>query len=351
MNYYRKDGCLMKILTDFHHPDLYWSFVLTMERRLGWEVYRVIGMEWFDKGYWQFEKFWAGNRFAKMFLALDPTNAPGDQTNPVRKPDRNLFTHWIREDERHPGYDIKMVTIEQAREIEFDYVMATVPHNQEGFKRFADEIGAGFIVQVGNAEHNIDWSLDPIVLNSTARELKGKTKSLDYDQEIDPSFSYEPLPEKGEIASFHIDWNQQNLDMFFEVAAHLPMYEFQSYGNLGLYLIKTADVAQKMKESRILWHTKHVGDGWGHVIHGAMAIGRPLIGKKSYYKNRIAWRCWTPANSIDIEGMSPRTVAVELQSAMEDPDRLQLMGMASRDIWERYIDYERDAESIERLLT
>jgi hypothetical protein len=346
----------MRVLVDFHHPDLYWSFILSMERRLGWEVYRMIGMEWYDRGYWEFEKFWAGDRFAKMFLPISRGEAPGDRTNPVRSPDIDMGTHWLRNDERHPGYQTKMVTMEQARAMGFDVVIATVPHNQQGFKRFAYEIGARFALQVGNAEHYIDWDLDPLVMISTTvdttevQSALRKKRAIRYDQEIDPCFSYSPVPKEGEVASFHIDWNQQNLDLFFKVAADMPEQDFQSYGNLGLYLTSTPAVADAMKKTRVIWHTKHVGDGWGHVIHGAMAIGRPLIGKKSYYKDRLADRCWTPSNSLIIDSMPPAKVVRALRGLLAEPDILQRMGDASRAIWDDYIDYERDAAAIGNLL-
>lgn len=48
----------MRVLADYHHHDLFESLAILFEDRLGWELYRPIGMEWFDEGYWNFERAW-----------------------------------------------------------------------------------------------------------------------------------------------------------------------------------------------------------------------------------------------------------------------------------------------------
>lgn len=42
----------MKVLADHHHDDLYESLRILFEDRLGWELYRPIGTEWYTEGYW-----------------------------------------------------------------------------------------------------------------------------------------------------------------------------------------------------------------------------------------------------------------------------------------------------------
>jgi hypothetical protein len=43
----------MKIFTDLHHNDLYYALISLFEKRLGYEVYRPIGLDWFHNGYWK----------------------------------------------------------------------------------------------------------------------------------------------------------------------------------------------------------------------------------------------------------------------------------------------------------
>ena len=349
----------MKVLVDFHHPDLYWSFVLTMERRLGWQVYRTIGMEWFNENYWEFEKFWAGDKFAQMFLPLYPDGTPADYLkyyDITAKPhvghDILIENHWERPDPRH-DYTFKMVTLEQARDQDWDIVMATVPHNQKGFAKFAKEKKAKIVFQVGNAEHPIDWAYKPLAIISTLLDpgVGNRKRFIHYDQEIDPSFSWTPLPEYGSISSFVLEWtNKSDLEKFLYTADHWPEHQFGMFGAFGNYLTTTDAVAEAMKGSRAIWHSKAIGDGWGHVIHGACAVGRPLIGVRNYYRGRIADRLWTPDNSLDISIMPKQQVAGMVKNLLVDEDRLQSMAVASRALFDKYIDYERDAENIRKLL-
>jgi hypothetical protein len=41
------------VFTDFHHASLLQSFILLFEKRLGGNVFRPIGMEWAEKGFWK----------------------------------------------------------------------------------------------------------------------------------------------------------------------------------------------------------------------------------------------------------------------------------------------------------
>ncbi|GAJ22582.1 unnamed protein product, partial [marine sediment metagenome] len=46
--------------------------------------------------------------------------------------------------------------------------------------------------------------------------------------------------------------------------------------------------AKVMRTSSFIWHLKSQGDGYGFVVHQAVACGRPLIVKKHYYAGQFA---------------------------------------------------------------
>lgn len=46
-------------------------------------------------------------------------------------------------------------------------------------------------------------------------------------------------------------------------------------------------LADTMKASRFIWHTKAGGDGYGHVVHNIAAVGRPMLVKKQYYAGKL----------------------------------------------------------------
>ena len=127
----------MKVLSDYHHGDLYESLAMLFEDRFGFELYMPIGMEWFDAGIWQHEKHFHGNEIAHQYL---------DQWGS----DKNCGDHWEREDWQHTGRVLKQVTLEQFRAQKFDIVLATLTENEAGLHRVAKEVGAKFGMQLGN---------------------------------------------------------------------------------------------------------------------------------------------------------------------------------------------------------
>jgi len=46
----------VRVLADYHHGALYYSFHLLFEERLGFELYRPIGYEWFKRGFWKYSR-------------------------------------------------------------------------------------------------------------------------------------------------------------------------------------------------------------------------------------------------------------------------------------------------------
>ena len=133
----------MNVLADKHHAGLYHSLQL-LAKRLGWTLYTPTGHEWWDEWVWSFGRSTYGDdRLARQFLG------------------------WTDEDPEFPGVPINYVTLEEARKMDWAYVIASVPDNEAGFHKFAQEHGAQYVVQAGNTGQYIDWSRDPIVLSSS----------------------------------------------------------------------------------------------------------------------------------------------------------------------------------------
>ena len=100
----------MRFLIDYHHSDLFESHFLLLEP-LGIEIWRPIGMEWFHEGIWQFEKEWHGDAVAHQYLDIwDSDVDSGDVI--------------YRDDVTHPGRTFRMVTLERARQMEWDGVIS-----------------------------------------------------------------------------------------------------------------------------------------------------------------------------------------------------------------------------------
>jgi hypothetical protein len=333
----------MRLLIDFHHPTLWESYNLTFVDRFGWDIYRPVGMEWFNKGYWQHEKFWANDQFAKMFL-------------PHREGDIIHDGYSERSDPNNLGRTFKMVTVDQARDTDFDWVISSVPGNHLGFSTFAKENGAKSAVQIGNNEHTLTWGYTDLVLDSTSthRAPAGQEhKHLLYDQEIDMGlYGNAAFSPSGPISSLLLVWHDDaaGLRFFQDVAAAFPD-RFALYGQAGRELFNNTQVATEMAKSLAIWHTKKIGDGWGHTIHSAMAMGRPVIANNSYYTGQRASRLLDDNLGVfDIAGKTVQEVVRRIRNIDEDGMWI-FMGELNRKRFRDVVDYERDAENILRAMS
>lgn len=340
----------MRILADYHHSDLFESLALLFEDRFGWELYRPIGMEWFHEGYWQFEKKWHGDAVAKQYLEL--WGSDGDA----------FIDFWVRSDNTHPGRIYKMVTLEQARALKPDIILATLPDNEAGLKRFADEVGAHYGVQIGNQWQQTDWSAAEFGMVSSTLEALPPKPHVIYHQEFRLSdFRYEAPTGFGPVRSF-VNCFQETPEYpnFQQIARGGPEFAWEVYGALGSgvadeftmgNLNSTPSVAEHMRGSGIIWHAKHWSDGYGHVIHNAFASGRPVFGYERYYKDKLAGPLWVNGvTSFDVEGMTHDDVYRDLRALRDNPERYREHCEAVRQRFDDVVSFDEDAAAIKRML-
>lgn len=333
----------MKILADFHHPDLYESYLLTLQDRLGYDVYRMIGLEWYDAGLWSFEKAWAGDTFAQRSLSL-------------RETDTLVGDHYERVDERHPGRVFKMLTLEQAIAMtDINYILTSVTDNHHSFRPFVKaNKKLKHIIQMGNNEHHVNWDHHMVALVGTEAEIPKFVSYVRYSPEFDTEnlFKFTPVPVDGPISSFLLVWHLQRtetLGMFNYVRENVDR-EFKMFGEEGVPLDTEPLMAKNMQEAAAFWHTKPVGDGYGFVIHQAAAIGRPIIGNRKYYLNCRAKFLWDPDSTLDIDSMKPETVAKAVEGLLADPERMIRMGERANEVFRAHVNFDEDAENIKKLL-
>jgi hypothetical protein len=328
----------VRVLVDKHHADLFHALQLLFEDRFGWTLYTPIGHEWWDEGYWRFGEGYGDDRLAAQFL--QPANL-------------HVTNEGLGWDGHYPDRPILVVTLDQARAMTWDYVVATVDDNQRGFRRFADEVGAKYVLQVGNTGQYVDWSLDPLAIVSSEMPIKGRGVLV--HQEIDQSiYRQYPLPmDRTVIRSFVNCFPTSGCwPPFLEGEMLLPDFTVTAHGIDGPDgNVETAEhIAQLMASAGWGWHDKQQGDGFGHVLHDWAAIGRPLIGHGAHYRGLMGEMFWDDlATCIDLD----RHTMAEAMSLVRDitKDRTKHEDMAA-EIRRRFetIDYEAEAESVRRLL-
>jgi hypothetical protein len=260
------------------------------------------------------------------------------------------------------------VSVEQARALGLDLVLATVDHDHEGLHRFASEAGAHFGIHIGNVRWDITqdrWDLAELALVSTALPFTPPVPHVTVRQEFSlVDFRPAPPPRRDPfVVSSFVNCFAENTSAythFRAVASKAPEHDWRVYGaygsvfpdeyaagNLGV----CADVGAAMRASDVIWHTKAWSDGFGHVIHNAFAIGRPVLGIASYYVNQLAGPLWVEGvTSFDIGGRSPEET-LSLVARLRDDEDLHLRvcedsAARFRDI----VDFRAEAEDVRRLL-
>ena len=316
------------VLADKHHSGLYHSLQL-LARRLGWNLYTPAGMAWWNEDYWAFGRStYNDDRLAQQFL-MHVAGVDGNGPIP---------------DGEFPDWPIPTVTLEQARQIDWDYVIASVPDNEQGFARFAREMGAQYVVQVGNTGQYVDWSLDPLVLSSS--EFDPGSRGIRYHQEMDP-VPFVP-PHEGRVhlrlaASFVNCMPSMGYcwDQLQKAQESMPISVYGIDGPQGI--IKPYSVLiELMGEYGWGWHDKAQGDGFGHVIHSWAAVGRPLIGHGAHYAGKMGSVFWQPDTSIDLAfGVEAAVERIRSTSVAIHTE----MCRAIREEFDK-IDYAAEAEAI-----
>lgn len=277
----------MNIFCDYHHGGLYKSLKVLLEDRLGHKLYRPIGLDWFDEGYWKIaEPYNNAPETIGQFLGINHLGF--DKM-------KNLNGNHYVEDEIYYVRDInekiyhKGITLKKFKEMQFDVVISSYqPHDypyEDLVKKYQPK--AKLVAQIGNI--NQGTHIKNVMASSLEFYPQEGQRVIYYHQEFDTEvYKYlEPKP-SNKITSF------VNLlpepQVFDEYKNSLPEYNFKAYGsccpdgNMGT----PEGIAQEMADSLFGWHIKPGGDGFGHVIHNWFACGRPVILWKSPYFGKMA---------------------------------------------------------------
>ena len=305
----------MNVLVDRHHAGLFHSLQL-MARRFGWTLYTPTGHDWWDEGVWSFGR----GTYPDDRLAVQYLNAP-------HEPD-NEFPEW----------PIAFVTLAQAREMDWAFVVATLQDNQHGFAAFARERGAQYVYQVGNTGQWVDWSLDPLALISSEVPIYGR--GIRYHQEMDP-IEFRPYEQIGWAASFVNCMPQMGPCWDLLQQATIPV---ALYGIDSEVIKPNTRLVDLMASVGWGWHDKGQGDGFGHVIHSWAAVGRPLIGHAGHYAGKMAEHLWRDGDTCIDLGLHSVEEACEIVRSMS-VERHREMCAAIRAEFDT-IDYDREADQI-----
>lgn len=310
------------------------------------EVYRPIGLEWYEQGYWAIND---QLDTAKQFLSLDQSFVPEDGTPPL-----NIAYH-----EREPGVHYcadpgsssfhRACTLDYFKNNQFDFVIASIPEHvpiyRELIRQFQPK--AKLIVQMGNNWDIKQYAGQNVLASITPVEAPG-VNALFYHQEFDLKI-FKPTPTKPtrNIYSFvNVLTQNRGWDDFVRIKQMLnDSYSIKSFGGQcpDGNMTGPKALADKMREAQFVFHVKYGGDGFGHVIHNAYAVGRPVITRPSDYKGQLAENLMVPGTYVDIDSNHLAERIVDLTA---NPEELKAMGEKAAQRFREVVDYSQEAKGV-----
>lgn len=243
---------------------------MLFEDRLGGEVLRPIGIDWFDTGFWAYPHH-AGDT-AAQFLG--------------------------------PAYKHAGIVLHEFVDSwgSFDLAIASTPDQfyawQKRFKGYG--ITLPLVMQMGNR-----WEVPhgcKFLLNSTTVPAPAGCHAVYYHQEF-PLEDFTPpgnLPGKTISSLMHYMAEQDKRGWFQSLRGELPGWELCEFGAGGA-LGAAEDVGLATRRSRYVYHPKRV-EAYGYVVHQAAACGVPLIMRAAANKGEAIGALLFPGSTcLDID--------------------------------------------------
>ncbi len=341
---------MKRVLVDFHHSSLLRSLVTLFEDRLGYKVFRPIGLQWYVEGYWKIN-----NQYdtAKQYLSLEQVPRDGTpKLNRIKDNQRGIYYCY------DGGSKLvnRACTLEYAKHYKFDYLVATIPAHIPVFERIIRNYQpqAKLIVQIGN-----EWPLELFKGHNVLASVKPRdfpdTNAMFYHQEFDLKMfkpNFEPRPKKIYTFVNVLQDKPRDYNLFLELERLMPTWEFKMYGgqNRDGNIDGPEALAEKMREPAYLFHCKTGGDGYGHILFNGAFSATPLITRFEDYGNKLGESLIYDESSIIVDNKTPKQIAAEIEESYYNEQYLK-RGKSIYDLATTHCNFTNEAESIEKWLT
>lgn len=340
----------MKILADFHHSSLLRSLVLLFEDRLGHELHRPIGMDWWDRGLWRINDL---EPTARQFLLAG--QEPADCTPPLN--DLEAEPQFVKDPggmSRH-----RVVTLEQAESMDIELMIVSHPGNLLSWLQWRGQVHpqAKLVVQMGNEWPLPVWpEVDGVLASVMPRAILPSLNLCWYRQEFDEKFFRYVVPRANlhSVASY-VNCIREKPQAWYDLndldsALGVFNVRLASYGGQcpDGCLTGPAALAFSMHSQMAILNSKDGGDGYGHVIHNAYACGRPVIIRKGQYAGQLASRLFKSDTYWDLDEQSPMEIATQL--ARMPMEELLYRCQRARSAFDDEVDFVADADRVGKWL-
>lgn len=331
---------MVNVFSDFHHGALYFSLHLLFEKRLGWNLYRPTGYEWYKRGFWRYS---SDPRVIKQYL---------------EEASEELLKHGVYRVPSQEGsvtYFQNAITFTQFLEMDFDFIIASVYQHEGPFFKLITEYkpDAALIRQMGNPNEVCDFSVCRNVLNSTMNPVPQNVNTVRYH----PEFSLEDFrytkPETHNVVKSFLNCLPMSVDapLWDEYSEAMPDFVWKMHGILGKdELLPEGEKAKAMRMASFIWHLKFQGDGYGFVIHNAYACGRPCIVKGSYYREQLAEALLEDSvTCIDLELGSKDENVKKIRWLSKPENHVEICENAYKH-FKKHVDFDREFVQVKKFL-
>lgn len=335
-----------------HHGDLFFSLQLLFEKRLGWNLYRPIGIDWFEQGFWKLaEPYGNAPDTIDQYLGIPK------ETWDRRKEPTQTYGHVEFEDGVYyvpvkvpSGWYIqKAITFEQFLKMDFDLVIASYGGHDYAYSQLVQKHKpqAIYIRQIGNIGEVPKFAKNALLAIHTP--MPPDINNIIYYPELDKDYSYTPPTNHNMIKSFiAAPLAEPDLPLFYEFEKRLSEFTFKMHGILGRDGVISGDLMpQAIKDSAFVWHVKHTGCG-GFVGRQALACGRPCIIKKHYgYEHHMLeenlFEDGINCIDLDVGNIKENVEKIRFYS---EPDRHAEMCKKTSERFQLDVNYDADAQRI-----
>lgn len=349
----------MNVLCDYHHGELYESLRKVFEVRLGGKLYRPIGREWHDEGYWAIShnegtidqfldyRFSTSGSISGTFVE--------DAGEIEARGHKNYFKKILSIYDNPPH---NTITFEAAKEFPWDIIIATFPPHYPIMLNFQKKFcpKAKYVIQFGNVVYPryIPEGIQN-ALNSTGIVHSEIAHCLDYYQEFDTSCLNPQTPDNDGkfITCFLVNNGGHRAADYWKLQSLLPDWTFKEYGVLNkdgnIHLYK--DQCQEIRRAAFLWHVKLNGDGYGYTLYRSLYAGKPVILNYGtvYSEHRLAKLGFMKDGEtiIDYDGKTLEQIASSLQTMRSNfPIHSENISRRMREI----INFDREEQNIRRFI-
>ncbi len=344
------------VFCDLHHGDLYYSLHLLFEKRLKMKLFRPIGLEWFEKGFWKIaEPYGNAPDTIDQYLGV-PRKVWSVQKEPTQRyGDIQLIDeiYYIPIKIGSGEYVQKAITFNKFLKMDFDFVAASYPGHELAYAELVQKYktNAVYIMQIGNP--HLQPRICRNVLLALNTSMPPGVNYIKYHPEHHKDYCYTPPTNHNTIKSFIADpRHEPNTKLFLKYEKGLPKFTFKIHGILGRDgVISGHLMPQAIKDSAFVWHVKHTGCG-GFIDRPALACGRPCIIRSHYsyeHHTLIKDLFEDSVNCIDLD-LGTMKENIEKIRYFSDPDRHREMCKNTAEKFNRDVNFDEEATLIKNWL-